>query len=252
MLEDLESLPSSLELPDSDDTPVDNEIRNLIPNLLKAILGFIWGDRTDWFFGVDMGIYDRQGQRTRTPIIPDGFLSLGVERLTGERGRLSYVLAEENNIAPILVLELVSQTYGGEYDRKMQEYARLGVLYYVIYNSHHWQRDRHQPLEVYRLVNGVYELRSGSPVFMPEINLGIGVERGVYERWERDWLYWYDRARNRYETPEERVQRERLQAERERDKAEIAESLLQQERQQREVLEIRLQQYLDRFGNLPE
>ena len=34
----LDCLPSSAELPDSDDTPVDNELQNLIPNLLAAIL----------------------------------------------------------------------------------------------------------------------------------------------------------------------------------------------------------------------
>ncbi len=34
----LHCLPSSTELPDSDDTPVDNELQILIPNLLLAIL----------------------------------------------------------------------------------------------------------------------------------------------------------------------------------------------------------------------
>jgi hypothetical protein len=46
-------LPSSAELPDSDDTPVDNELQNLIPNLLEAILALAWKQREDWFFGVD-------------------------------------------------------------------------------------------------------------------------------------------------------------------------------------------------------
>lgn len=50
-------LPSSEELPDSDDTPVDNELQDLIPGLLKAILALEWKDRWDWFFGVDMGVY---------------------------------------------------------------------------------------------------------------------------------------------------------------------------------------------------
>jgi hypothetical protein len=36
----LQYLPSSAELPDSDDTPVDNEFQNLIPNLLLAILAW--------------------------------------------------------------------------------------------------------------------------------------------------------------------------------------------------------------------
>ena len=48
--------------------------------------------------------------------------------------RLSYVLGEENNVVPLLVLELVSKTYGEEYGQKMTTYAQLGVLYYVIYN----------------------------------------------------------------------------------------------------------------------
>lgn len=37
----LHCLPSSEELPDSDDTPVDNELEDLIPSLLKAILAIV-------------------------------------------------------------------------------------------------------------------------------------------------------------------------------------------------------------------
>lgn len=46
-----ECLPSSAELPDSDDTPVENELQNLIPNLLEAILAMAWPDRQDCFWG---------------------------------------------------------------------------------------------------------------------------------------------------------------------------------------------------------
>ncbi|MCV3212847.1 Uma2 family endonuclease [Plectonema radiosum NIES-515] len=234
-----EYLPSSEELPCSDDTPVDNELQNLIPNLLKAILALIWQDRWDWFFGVDMAIYDRTGQIRRTPIIPDGFLSLGVPRRKNDpKGRLSYVLLEENNIAPILVLELVSQTYGKEYEEKINAYARLGVLYYVIYNPEYYQRDKHQPFEVYRLENGVYLLCSGEPVWMPEIGLGIGRGQGVHEGWQREWLYWFDEQGNRFPTPEEVAQQERQQRE-------LAE-------QQAAEMQALLQRYRDRFGELSE
>ncbi len=101
-------LPFSAKLPDSDDTPVDNELQNLIPNLLEAVLALVWKTRSDWFFGVDMGIYFAPAQ---PPIVPDGFLSIGVERFVGESGRLSYVLLEEDNISPLLALKVVSQTY---------------------------------------------------------------------------------------------------------------------------------------------
>ena len=192
-------LPSSEELSDSDDTPVDNELQDLIPGLLKAILALEWKDRTDWFFGVDMGIYYQPEQPA---IVPDGFLSLGVERFIDEDLRLSYVLWEERKV-PILVLEVVSQKHRGEYSRKKQMYADLGVLYYAVYSS---RRRKKPPLEVYRLVNGKYELRSANPVWLPEINLGIGRDRGNYQGMTREWLYWYDRQGQRLLTPEERIQ----------------------------------------------
>ncbi|MEM9219309.1 MAG: Uma2 family endonuclease, partial [Cyanobacteria bacterium P01_F01_bin.150] len=129
-------LPNSEDLPCSDDTPVDNEYQNIIPNWLLATLHHIWATRQDWFFGVDMCIYDRAGQQTQVPtIVPDGFLSIGVERhKRNGRGRLSYVLQEENGVLPLLALEFVSKTYGQEYGKKMTSYASLGVKYYVIYN----------------------------------------------------------------------------------------------------------------------
>nr|WP_250125448.1 hypothetical protein [Chroococcidiopsis sp. CCMEE 29] len=41
---------------------------------------------------------------------------------------------------------------------------------------------------------------------MPEINLGIGRERGTYQGLTREWLYWYDQKGSRYPTPEEQLQ----------------------------------------------
>ena len=198
-------LPSSAELPDSDDTPVDNELQNLIPNLLEAILAMAWPDRRDWFFGVDMGIYYAPSQPA---IVPDGFLSLGIDRFIGEAGRLSYVMWEEDNIAPTLALEVVSKTYGGEYERKKEIYADLGIRYYAIYRpnpSTHRARRQRQPLEVYQLVNDTYQLLEGEPIWLPEIGLGLGRDRGTYLGREREWLYWYDQNGQRLLTPEEKA-----------------------------------------------
>jgi Uma2 family endonuclease len=191
-------LPSAEELPDSDDTPVDNELQELIPGLLKAILLILWAERMDWFFGIDMGIYYHPN---KAPIVPDGFLSLGVERFYDEELRPSYVLWEEK-VVPTLVLEVVSQTYRKEYTTKLDEYADLGVLYYVIYSS---RRRRKPRLEVHKLVNGKYELQVGNPVWLPEIGLGIGCDRGNYSGVTREWLYWYDQFGKRYPTPQEQI-----------------------------------------------
>jgi Uma2 family endonuclease len=210
-------LPSSAELPDSDDTPVDNELQNLIPNLLEAILALAWSERTDWFFGVDMGVYYAPEV---PPLVPDGFLSLGVERFIGEEGRLSYVLWEEGSIVPILVLEVVSKTYGGEYEQKKHRYADLGIPYYAIYVPSRKSRRKRLPLEIYRLEKGEYVLQPGERVWLPELGLSLGRERGTYRGRTREWLYWYDQEGRRLPAPEELAEAERQRAEAERQRAE--------------------------------
>lgn len=200
-------LPTSEELPDTDGLPVDNELHTLVPNLLGLILGFIWGQRFDWFFGVNMGIYHTTGINPRVPIVPDGFLSLDVERIRGNRLRRSYVVWEENGIVPMFVLEIVSHTPGGEYDEKISIYSQLGVLYYVIYNPDFWRRDQQEPFEVYQLVNGSYQRQIGEPFWMPEIGLGIGRGVGLHRGLQREWLYWFDQRGNRILTPEELLAR---------------------------------------------
>jgi Uma2 family endonuclease len=194
----LHCLPSAEDLPDSDDTPVDNQLQHLIPGLLEAILAWLWANRMDWFFGVDMGVYYDPEQPA---IVPDGFLSLGVERVVDEDLRLSYLLWEEK-VAPIIALEVVSQKRRGEYTSKKKRYAELEILYYVVYNP---RRRKKPPLEVYRLVNGEYVLQPGNPVWLQEVGLAIGHERGTYQGITRDWLYWYDEQGVRFLTPEERA-----------------------------------------------
>ncbi|MGH2413817.1 MAG: Uma2 family endonuclease [Microcystaceae cyanobacterium] len=192
------NLPTAKDLPDSDDTPVDNELQDLVPTLLKAMLALIWSERMDWFFGVDMGVYYDPNEPA---IVPDGFLSIGVPRIIDSDLRLSYVLWEEQKV-PILVLEVVSHKRRKEYTQKKEFYAQMGVLYYAIYNP---LRKRKPRLEVYQLNNGQYELLEGEPFWLAEIGLGIGKEQGIYQGIEREWLYWYDEQRKRYLTPEERI-----------------------------------------------
>ena len=199
-------LPTSDDLPDSDDTPVDNEDQNLLPNYLLFLLKLIWADRQDWYFGVDMGIYHTTGGDCRIPVIPDGFLALGVpRRKPGQRFRRSYVLWEEADTVPTMTLEMVSWSPGGEYVEKMAIYANLGVLYYVIYNPEYWGRDKHQPFEVYKLIDGEYQLQRGEPYWMPEAGLAIGRAQGLLGGEIREVLTWFDAEGNRYPSAEEKA-----------------------------------------------
>jgi Uma2 family endonuclease len=228
------TLPTSAELPCSDDTPVDNENQNLLPNLLLFLLEFIWKDRVDWYCAVDMGVYHTTGKNPRVPVVPDGFLSLGVERRKQDlqgKGRSSYVLWEEDYTAPILVLEIVSQTYGNEYDDKMQIYTKLGVLYYVIYNPEYWKRDQHQPFEVYKLINGVYQLQIGEPFWMPEIGLGIGRFFQITGSISREILTWYDANNVRHLFPEDLANQEQQRANQEQQRANQEQQRANQEQQ---------------------
>ncbi|MGB3694646.1 MAG: Uma2 family endonuclease [Spirulinaceae cyanobacterium] len=249
-------LPTSEELPCSDDTPVDNELQNLVPNLLLNILAFLWQERQDWFFGVDMGIYyqDENESEGYKLIIPDGFLSIGVPRRSGKNGRLSYVLWEEK-VSPILAIEVVSKTYNDEYEEKLEKYRDLGILYYLIYNPSYWQRDEHQPLELYRLEEGEYILQTEEPYWLPEIGLGIGRNRVTHLGWEREWLLWYNQEGEAYSLAEEAIEqmqqqlgKERQRAERAEKRAKEAQVKAEEERQLREKQQRQIVTQLDSMG----
>ena len=205
-------LPTAEELPETDHKPVDSQLQMLVANLLEEILAWHWRDRTDWFWGINMGVYY---DPEKSVIVPDGFLSLGVERLTRAGGRLSYVVWQEDQVVPLLAVEYVSKTYGDEYSEKKDDYANVGVLYYAVYNPEYYSRSGHNAFEVYRLMNGVYVLQASEPVWMPEVGLGIGRGQGTYRAWTREWLYWYDQNGNRLSAPEEVIEQERQRAEQE-------------------------------------
>jgi hypothetical protein len=67
-------------------------------------------------------------------------------------------------------------------------------------------------------VSGKYELQAGNPVWLPEISLGIGCDRGNYSDVTREWLYWYDESGKRYPTPQERIQQTEQRVQRLADK----------------------------------
>lgn len=76
---------------------MDNEDQNLLPNLLLMLLTHLWAERMDWFFGVDMAVYHTTGLNLRVPVVPDAFLSLGVERKKGEKYRRSRANASKSS-----------------------------------------------------------------------------------------------------------------------------------------------------------
>jgi Uma2 family endonuclease len=215
------------EFPCSDGKPVDSELQELVPGLLKSVLMRIWKDKLDYLFAIDMGFYYGGGC-----VSADGLLCLGVEQPKDGMKRSSYILSKEK-VVPVLLLEVVSKTYGGEYDEKKVTYQEIGILYYVIYSPLVNDAER---LEVYKLVDGEYVLQVGVGderwVWMPEIGLAIGREKQEYDQTSREWLYWYDEAGCRYPTPmeAEEAEAEKANAEAGRANAEVERANAEAER----------------------
>jgi Uma2 family endonuclease len=197
-----DGLPTAEDLPCSDDTPVDSELQELIPGLLKAILLDLWKDRTDWLFSIDMAFYYKP-KNTSINVAPDGLLSLGLKNPPDENLRSSYVLWDEK-VIPQFALEIVSKTAGKEYTDKFKIYQLIGILYYLVYSP---LRKRKAKFQLYQLIDGEYVLQSdgSKPYWMPEVGLGIGAENQSYGNNQREWLYWYDENDVRYPTPMERA-----------------------------------------------
>jgi hypothetical protein len=143
---------------------------------------------------------------------------------------------------PSFVLEMVSHRPGGEYDEKLDIYAKLGVLYYLVYNPEFWRRDGHQPSELYKLNNGKYQLQIGEPYWMPEVGLGIGRYQGFVGGLPQEILTWYGERCDRHLSLEEK---ERMA----KDQAQLAR---EQEQRQRERLETFLRAQGFDPNNLPE
>lgn len=116
---------------------------------------------------------------------------------------------------------------GSELDKKLREYARMRVLYYVIF-------DPIQQLK--QSVPQVFELQGKSYVPMTEywlegVGLGLTLWQGVFEGRQGVWLRWCNRDGNIILTGTERAQQERQRAEQ-------AELQLEQKRQRAERLHL--------------
>jgi Uma2 family endonuclease len=234
-LEPLDWLPTAEDLPDCDSTPVDSELQEFIPTFLKTLLIDIWANRADWFFGIDMGIYYSPDE---PPVVPDGFLSVGVDRIKSENLRLSYVLWEEQ-VLPQLVVEIVSKKYRGEYSTKKTLYENLGILYYVVYNP---RRKRKPSLEAYKLIQGKYVQMVGNPIWLPELAIGIGKERFDYQGYDREWMFWYNRTNQRYPTAQEQVRQAQTQAQEAQTQAQEAQTQAQEAQTQAQKAQTQAEQ----------
>jgi Uma2 family endonuclease len=151
------------------------------------------------FTASDLNLY-YDARHTQWYKRPDWFAVVGVSRFYENRDlRLSYVVWQEG-ISPLLAIELLStgtekedlgqtlRTVDGP-PTKWQVYEQiLRVPYYVVFDRYNNQ------LRVFALQGDRYlqQPLDKSRIWIPSLELGLGLWEGVYKGLERLWLRWYD------------------------------------------------------------
>lgn len=208
-----ETLPTMYDLPSEyvEDAGLPDEFHLLQPRLLTDTFSPSNYPPDQVFVASDLNLY----YDTRNPLWykrPDWFAVVGVSRLFDQRElRLSYVMWQEL-IAPLVMVELLSpKTEKEDLGRTLREvnqpptkwevYEKIvRVPYYIIFDRY---TDK---LQAFQLVADRYEeidVSSGK-IWMPGIELGLGLWQGSFEGIERLWLRWYDSSGNWVLTPVEK------------------------------------------------
>lgn len=167
--------------------------------------------------GQDSGIYWRLTEPLEDgAIAPDWFYIPEISPTLEGKMRRSYVLWEEA-VAPLVVIEFLSSTDGGERDRtpihgKFWIYEKaIRTPYYAIYDA------QKGLVDLYRLVEDKFQpVPPNERRHFPISQLGIelGIWRGEYKNVKLPWLRIWDAEGNLLPTPEERAEQEAQRAER--------------------------------------
>jgi Uma2 family endonuclease len=128
------------------------------------------------------------------PLVPDCFVSLDVQphpnwHAKEHRSYLVWVFGK----APEVVVEIVSNRKGGELERKRREYARMGAIYYVVFDPFRVLGE--QPLIVYEYGFG-RRYRARRDTALPEVGLQLTLWPGTFEDFTDTWLRWSDAQGN--------------------------------------------------------
>ncbi|MEH2028097.1 Uma2 family endonuclease [Nostoc sp.] len=208
-----ETLPTMYDLPSEypEDSGLPDEFHLFQPQLLRETFYPPNYPAEEVFVATDLNLY-YDLRHTLWYKRPDWFAAVGVSRLYEQQNlRLSYVIWQEG-VAPFVVVELLSpgtekedlgQTLReiNQPPTKWEVYERiLRVPYYIVFDRY---TDK---LQAFQLVADRYsELDLSTPrVWMPGLELGLGLWQGSYQQIERLWLRWYDASGNWLPTPVER------------------------------------------------
>lgn len=204
-----EQMPDHTQLPEEDGSFVKNFQEHpqsvLLTESIWPILEKLHPDK-QFAIGQDSGIYWRLAEPPeKGATSPDWFYVPNVSPTLDGQMRRSYVMWQEY-VAPFLVIEFVSQTDGGEYDRtpiegKFWIYERvIRPAFYAIYNA------TDGLVDLYHLVENSFRPippneRRHFPI--PQLGIELGIWRGEYKNVKLPWLRLWDAEGNLLPTAEE-------------------------------------------------
>lgn len=172
-----------------DDKPVDSIYSERQHRLLTDSLCASWqapGGRPH-LAATDVGLFFAVNE---PPVAPDVMVSMGVKPPLDpmlKKHRSYYVWLYGKS--PDMTLEVVSNLEGGELTDKMEKYARIGVIYYVVWDPQCLLSKT--PLQCFVLNGGRYV--PCEPWF-PQMELGVTTWDGEYDGMSDLWLRFCDRA----------------------------------------------------------
>lgn len=223
-----ECLPNYDLIRTEDDEPVDNLFAERNAKLLTDVVYASWSGPEDGrpFLAMsNVGLFFAAKQ---PPLVPDFLLSLDVEPPEDvlPKENRSYFVWNYGKV-PEVVIEIVSNTEGSEADRKLRQYAKMRILYYVIFDPLNLLGGG--VLRVFMLQQDKY--MPAPTNWMPGVELGLTLWEGHYAGIRGNWLRWCDQQGRVLLTGEERAIQEQQRADQEQQRADEAIQRAAQEQQ---------------------
>jgi Uma2 family endonuclease len=169
------------------------------------------------------------------PLWPDFFLSLGVSRQVSPDQAYRFW---EFGQPPQVVMEMVAEDAPFVLDLQLQGYQRIGVAYYILFDPFQLLSD--SLLRVFEAKGGSFIELSGKPLaqvyvskegkctefksfWLEALGLGLGLWRGTVEETSAIWLRWFSANGQLLSTASEHLHHQKLEVERQRQRAKQAE-----------------------------
>lgn len=221
--------PDYTHLVTEDDTPVDNFQSEKQQRLLVEPLYSSWVPGVPFIAAANVGLFYALKE---DPLVPDALLSLDVEMPEdwSLKQNRSY-FAWEFGKFPEVAIEIVSNRKESELDNKKNDYARMGIAYYVVFDPLKQLQGKDELngslLKVW-VLNAKNYVELPEPFWLESVGLGLMLWKGKFEGRQDLWLRWCDRSGQVIPTGAEGREIERQEREVERQRADGAEAKARQ------------------------